>query len=84
MKRQTLYDGHPDRKFFALFDFDGAYSDWVQLGNAIEADVARCLTRQRANCQSYAMLVPVAATMSCGIRLSGRTAKSSALRLGLP
>lgn len=62
MKRQTLYDGHPGRKFFALFDFDGAYSDWVQLGNEIEADVARCLTRQRANCQSYAMLVPVAAT----------------------
>ncbi|NHO34247.1 AAA family ATPase [Acetobacter fallax] len=62
MKRQTLYDGHPGRKFFALFDFDEAYSDWVQLGNEIEADVARCLTRQRANCQSYAMLVPVAAT----------------------
>lgn len=62
MKRQTLYDGHPGRKFFALFDFDEAYIDWVQLGNEIEADVARCLTRQRANCQSYAMLVPVAAT----------------------
>lgn len=61
MKRQALYDGHPGRKFFALFDFDGAYSDWVQLGNEIEVDVARCLTRQRANCQSYAMLVPVAA-----------------------
>ena len=62
MRRQTLYDGHPGRKFFALFDFDGAYGDWAQLGNEIEADVARCLTRQRANCQSYAMLVPVAAT----------------------
>jgi len=61
LKRQTLYDGHPGRKFFALFDFDGAYSDWVQLGNEIESDVARCLTRQRANCHSYAMLVPVAA-----------------------
>lgn len=61
MKRQTLYDSHPGRKFFALFDFDGAYNDWVQLGNEIEADVARCLTRQRANCQGYALLVPVAA-----------------------
>lgn len=61
MRRQTLYDGHPGRGFFALFDFDGAYDDWVQLGNEIEADVARCLTRQRPNCQSYALLVPVAA-----------------------
>lgn len=60
MKRQTLYDGHPGRKFFSLFDFDGAYDDWRQLGNEIEADVARCLTRQRENCQSYAMLIPVA------------------------
>lgn len=59
MRRQTLYDGHPGRKFFALFDFDGAFDDWKQLGNEIEADVARCLTRQRPNCQSYAMLIPV-------------------------
>ncbi len=62
MKRQTLYDGHPGRKFFALFDFDEAYGDWVQLGAEVEADVARCLTRKRANCESYAMLIPVAAT----------------------
>jgi len=62
MKRQTLYDGHPGRKFFALFDFDEAYSDWVQLGAEVEADVARCLTRKRANCESYAMLIPVAAS----------------------
>jgi predicted ATPase len=62
MKRQTLYDGHPGRKFFALFDFDEAYGDWVQLGAEIEADLARCMTRKRANCESYAMLIPVAAT----------------------
>lgn len=60
MKRQSLYDSNPGRKFFALFDFDGAYDDWVQLGTEIESDVARCLTRQRANCHSYAMLMPVA------------------------
>jgi predicted ATPase len=59
MKRQSLYDAHPGRRFFALFDFDGAYDDWVQLGNVIEDDVSRCLTRQRPNCQSYAMLIPV-------------------------
>ncbi|MES2443909.1 MAG: AAA family ATPase [Pseudomonadota bacterium] len=61
MKRPTLYVGHPGRTFFALFDFDGAFDDWVQLGDEIEGDVARCLTRQRSNCESYAMLVPIAA-----------------------
>lgn len=60
MRRQSLYDSNPGRKFFALFDFDGAYDDWVQLGTEIESDVARCLTRQRANCHSYALLMPVA------------------------
>lgn len=59
LKRQTLYDSHPGRTFFALFDFDGAYSDWVQLGSAIESDVGRCLTRQRADGRSFAMLLPV-------------------------
>lgn len=60
MKRQTLYDGNPGRKFFALFDFDAAYVDWVQLGGEIQSDVARCLVRQRANCEGYAILLPVA------------------------
>lgn len=61
MKRQTLYDGNPGRKFFALFDFDGAYDDWVQLGNEVQADISHCLVRQRANCEGYAILLPVAA-----------------------
>ena len=59
MKRQTLYDGHPGRKFFALFDFDGAYDDWVQMGNVTQPDITRCLTRQRQNCEGYAMLLPI-------------------------
>lgn len=59
MKRQTLYDGSPGRKFFALFDFDGAYQDWVQIGDSIEDDIAKCLTRKRPGCEGYAMLLPV-------------------------
>ena len=81
MKRQTLYDGHPGRKFFALFDFDGAYEDWAQLGEVVEDDVARCLTGKRANCEGYAMLIPVAATHALGhqvIRPDGRVFGSQA------
>lgn len=81
MKRPSLYDGHPGRKFFALFDFDGAYDDWVQLGDEIESDVAHCLTRQRQNCPSYAMLVPVAATHALKhqvVRPDGQTFGSQA------
>lgn len=62
MKRQTLYETHPGRKFFALFDFDGAYSDWVQMGSETETDIRRCLTRKRQNCHGYAMLLPVSAS----------------------
>ena len=81
MKRQTLYDSHPGRKFFALFDFDGAYADWVQLGQEVVGDAACGLTRQRPDCQSYAMLVPVPAAhalRSQVIRPDGATFGSQA------
>lgn len=60
LKRNSLYEGHPNRNFFGLFDFDGAHADWAQLGQEIETDVARCLTRKPANHPAYAMLLPVA------------------------
>lgn len=59
MKRQSLYDGNAGRKFFALFDFDGAYQDWSQLGDLIEPDIGKCLTVKRRNCEGYALLLPV-------------------------
>lgn len=64
MRRQSLYDGSPGRKFFALFDFDGAYQDWSQLGDLIETDIEKCLTVKRRNCEGYAMLLPVPAGLS--------------------
>jgi hypothetical protein len=64
LKRQTLYDSNAGRKFFAIFDFDAAYQDWVQLGNLVESDISKCLTRQRPGCEGYAMLLPVPVGLS--------------------
>lgn len=59
VKDNMLYQNHPGRSFFALFDFDEAFNDWVQLGQDIQADPALCLTKKRKDCESYAMLLPV-------------------------
>ncbi|TSE04057.1 AAA family ATPase [Mesorhizobium intechi] len=61
---QTLYDEHPDRSFFGLFDFDDAYNSWNIQGVDIELDPERCLTRKRNNCEGYSMLLPVPAGLS--------------------
>ncbi|MCJ2137414.1 AAA family ATPase [Methylobacterium sp. J-026] len=64
MKRQSLYQGNPGRKFFALFDFDGAYQDWSQLGELIEPDIEKCLTVKHRSFEGYAMLLPVSNGLS--------------------
>lgn len=42
-----------------MFDFDGAYVDWDQLGTMIESDPFKCLTKKFDNKNSYNMLLPV-------------------------
>jgi predicted ATPase len=64
LRRQALYDGNPGRTFFALFDFDAAYQDWIQLGDLIEGDISKCLTRQKQGYEAYALLLPVPAGLS--------------------
>jgi predicted ATPase len=59
LKRQELYQNHPGRTFFSVFDFDGAYQDWVQLGECVQPDVARGLARKRPGVEGYAILLPV-------------------------
>jgi predicted ATPase len=61
---QTLYDEHRRRKFFGIFDFDEAYNCWNINGDDVETDPQRCLTRKRANCEGYSMLLPVPAGLS--------------------
>lgn len=61
VKDNALYQNHPGRVFFALFDFDEAYNDWNQLGQDVQTDPALCLTKKRNGCESYALLLPVPA-----------------------
>jgi predicted ATPase len=59
VKDNTLYRNHVGRKFFSLFDFDEAHKDWNQLGNDVEIDPFKCLTKKHKTQESYAMLLPV-------------------------
>jgi predicted ATPase len=61
MKDNTLYQNHPNRTFFSLFDFDEAYNDWNQLGQDVQTDPCQCLVKKRNNHESYALLLPVPA-----------------------
>ncbi len=62
MKDSTLYENHPDRIFFSIFDFDAAYNDWNQLGQDMLTDPCQCLVKKRAHHESYALLLPVPAS----------------------
>lgn len=62
VKDNALYQNHPNRTFFALFDFDEAYNDWNQLGQDVQTDPTLCLTKKRNGHESYAILLPVPAT----------------------
>lgn len=59
IKEEVLYSNNPDRKFFALFDFDEAYGDWNQLGADVETNPLNCLTKKYKGFESFAMLLPV-------------------------
>lgn len=56
---KTLYNNHPGRTFFSIFDFDEAYNDWNQLGQDVQTDPSRCLAKKHANHDSFALLLPV-------------------------
>lgn len=58
-EKPHLFEAHPGRKFFALFDFDEAYQDWIQLGVDVETDPARCLAKQKNGQEAYSLLLPV-------------------------
>ncbi|WP_409438763.1 AAA family ATPase [Psychromonas sp. GE-S-Ul-11] len=66
MSREELRQNHPERKFFALFDFDEAFDDWNGIskkGKDIEVDPFKGLTRQlkfkNVMTNQFAMLLPV-------------------------
>lgn len=59
IKRNELYQKHPHRIFFALYDFDMAYNDWSQHGNDVEVDPYKGLVKKSTIHDSYAILLPV-------------------------
>lgn len=63
-RTQHLFEAHPGRTFFALFDFDEAYQDWIQLGADVETDPTRCLAKKKRDQEAYALLLPVPAGLS--------------------
>ena len=61
IKDKTLYQNHPGRTFFSVFDFDEAYNDWNQLGQNVQTDPCQCLVKKHNAHESFAMLLPVPA-----------------------
>lgn len=62
IKDNALYQNHPGRTFFSVFDFDEAYNDWNQLGQNVQTDPCQCLVKKHKVHDSYAMLLPVPAS----------------------
>jgi len=60
LRRGDIYENHPDRIFFGLFDFDEAYNEWNGCqGTDVEVDPQKCLTKKLKDKNSYCLLLPV-------------------------
>ena len=74
LTRDEIYQNHPGRIFFGLFDFDEAYNDWAGVGGLKAHQVAEGgfeqpnvehgLVCQRKGKPSYAILLPVPLDLS--------------------
>lgn len=63
LRRGDIYENHPGRIFFGLFNFDEAYNEWNGCkGDDHELDPNKCLTRKLKDKDSYCMLLPVPAS----------------------
>lgn len=80
LNKAELYQAHPGRQFFGLFDFDKAYGDWAMVGglkthqvasgNFEQPNVEQGLVCKRNGQPGYAILLPVPANLSvqCQVR----------------
>ncbi|CAM3097723.1 AAA family ATPase [Rariglobus hedericola] len=60
LQRDDIYDNHPRKTFFGLFDFDDAYNEWNGCkGDSVETDPHKCLTKKLRDRNSYVLLLPV-------------------------
>lgn len=60
LRRGDIYENHPGRTFFGLFDFDEAYNEWKGCkGDDLELDPRKSLTKKMRGKDCYVMLLPV-------------------------
>lgn len=60
LARPELFATYPDKRFFALFDFDDAYNDWRDLGGEFQVtDISLGLCRKLNDKNAYTFLLPV-------------------------
>lgn len=74
LNKQELYQDHPGRLFFGLFDFDRAYGEWagvgglkgnnVDAGKLEQSQVELGLACKRNGAPGYAILLPVPIDLS--------------------
>lgn len=74
LNKAELYQAHPGRLFFGLFDFDKAYGEWARVGGLKahqvaagdfeQSDVERGLVCRCKGQPGFAMLLPVPAGLS--------------------
>ncbi|NVJ91463.1 MAG: AAA family ATPase [Methylocystaceae bacterium] len=60
--RPDVFRNHPEKNFFALFDFDDAYEDWRSLGNNfIENDIEKGLCKQLSGVaeKAFVFILPI-------------------------
>lgn len=60
LARHEIFDGYPDKHFFALFDFDDGYDDWRSLGGMqVVSDISLGLCRKLNEKNCHAFLLPI-------------------------
>ncbi|WP_411825249.1 AAA family ATPase [Luteolibacter sp. AS25] len=64
LKRDSLYQEHPNRVFFGVFDFDDGYSSWYRINedDDLETNPSKCLTKKNKHHEGYGLLLPVPST----------------------
>ncbi len=60
LRRRDIFDSHPERTFFGLFDFDSAYNQWNGCdGDLVQPDPSKCLAKKLKNKDGFCLLLPV-------------------------
>lgn len=86
LREESIYREHPNRCFFAVFDFDEAFNNWNSNNtDLVQTDVSRGLTRKKHGFTGFFLLLPVPANLSVrGQAVNPKTGENFAARSALP